>query len=438
MDILIKNGLLVNHNNSREAEVFVKDGLIAKIGNKLPTDSSKIKIIDARGKYIFPGGIDPHVHMHLPTPAGPSSDNFYSGSRAALFGGNTTLIDFVTPQRGQSLTEALKERKKEAEKSLISTRFHVSPVEWRPGTESEILECINTYGIKSFKCYMAYKNTVGLDDEALYRVMKTVGAAGGLVTLHCEDGDKIELLRTQFSGGDLPGPQAHLLSRPPELEANAVAKAIDLAAKAHCPIYIVHVSSELSLKHIIAAQQAGQKVFAETCPQYLLLDKSRYLGNFEKTVAYVISPPLRTADDNKALWQALADGVVSTTGTDHCPFMLAQKMMGKNDFRKIPNGAGGVEHRMALLITFGVLQNKITLNQFVKITSTNAAKIFGLYPQKGNIAEGADADLVIWNPDVKNIISTKTHHQNCDLNIYEGVQVQGAADTVILGGRVVL
>jgi dihydropyrimidinase len=284
---------------------------------------------------------------------------------------------------------------------------------------------------------MAYKNSIGLDDDALFKVMSVVGKAGGLVTIHCEDGDEIEKLRTKYFDESLPGPEAHVKSRPPELEAKAVAKAIMLAAKAKCPIYIVHVSSAESLQLIRKAQQAGQVVYAETCPQYLFLDRSKYQAEFEESLAFVMSPPLRNVQDNFALWQGLADGAVSTVGTDHCPFLLSQKMLGKDDFRKIPNGAGGVEHRMALLYTYGVLENKIDLKRFVDLTSTNAAKIFGLYPQKGVIAEGSDADLVIWNPETESIISVNTHHQNCDLNIYEGIKTKGSHEVIILGGNVV-
>ncbi len=438
MDLLIKNGKIINHDRSFEADIFIKNGLIVKIDTNIQTHNPDTKIINADGKLVFPGGIDPHVHMQLPTPAGLSSDDFYTGSRAALFGGTTTIIDFVTPQRGQSLISALEVRKAESAKSIINTRLHVSPVEWRPSTESEINECIHTHGIKSFKCYMAYKSSIGLDDDALFNVMKVVGEADGLVTLHCEDGDEIETLRLKYARSFLSVCEAHAKSRPPGLEAKAVATAINLAQKAQCPIYIVHVSSRQSLHLIKAAQQAGQMVYAETCPQYLLLDKSKYTPDFEKAAAYVMSPPLRSPSDNEALWQGLANNLISTTGTDHCPFLLSQKMIGRDDFRKIPNGAGGVEHRLALLFTYGILNKKISLNKFVEITSTNAAKIFGLYPQKGIIAKGADADIVIWNPNKKSVISTETHHQNSDLNIYNGFPIIGEPEMVILGGNILL
>jgi dihydropyrimidinase len=309
-------------------------------------------------------------------------------------------------------------------------------VEWRDSTADEILECIHEHGIKSFKCYMAYKSTVGLDDDDLFKVMQVVGKAGALVTLHCEDGDAIARLRNQYAQRTMPAAKAHLMSRPPELEAEAVKNAITLAKKAQCPIYIVHVSSLLSLAHIREAQKNGQAVYAETCPQYLLLDKSSYSLDFEQAAAFVMSPPLRTVKDNEALWESLAKGSIATLGTDHCPFTLKQKMQGQEDFRKIPNGAGGIEHRLALLYSYGFLKNKIDLQRFVEITSTRAAQTFGLYPRKGIIAQGADADLVIWNPKTANIISSQSHHQNSNLNIYEGNETLGAAETVIAGGKI--
>lgn len=437
MNVLIKNGIVVNHDQQFEADVWIKNGKIEQVGRDLP-DQGYDEILDAGGKFVIPGGIDPHVHMQLPTPAGPSSDDFLSGSKAAIFGGTTMIMDFVTPHRGQSMVKAVKERFHEASASLINVELHVSPVEWRSTTQSEILTCINGYGIKSFKCYMAYKNTIGLDDDALFEVMKVVGKAGGIVMLHCEDGDKIEILRDEYAGIGLPGPMAHWKSRPPELEAVAVSRAIAIAEKAACPLYIVHVSTGKSLQIIRSARERGQDVYAETCPQYLLLDQSLYRSNSDDALKYVISPPLRSRSDNQALWAGLAEGTVSTIGTDHCPFTLRQKLKGEDDFRVIPNGAGGVEHRLSLIYTFGVLKNRFGMQRFVELTSTSASKIFGLYPKKGIIAEGSDADLVIWNPSVKNTISVKSHHQQCDLNIYEGIETTGAPEVVFLGGNIVL
>ncbi len=435
MKLLLKNGNIFTAENSFTADILCEEGKIKKIDTNIPVNNTIEQVIDVKGDYIFPGGIDPHVHLHLTTPAGYSADDFSTGSKAALFGGTTTIIDFVTPLKRQSLVEALVLRKKEASGSIIDYSFHVSPVEWRKTLKKEIGECFKE-GITSFKMYMAYKNSIGLEDKDIYKVMKIVGKYGGITTLHCELGDEIEQLRNVFVKEKKLSPEYHCLSRPAKMEAKAVKNAIKLAKKAHCPLYIVHVSSKKSLKYIKKAQDKGQKVFAETCPQYLLFDESKYKGNFYKVAPFIMSPPLRKPKDNIALWKALEQNVIQTTGTDHCPFTLNQKAKGLNDFRLIPNGAGGIEHRMSLLYTFGVLKGKISLKQFVKITSTNAAKIFGLYPQKGEIAVGSDADLVIWNPDAINTISIKNHHQNCDNNIYEGIKTIGAPRFVISKGEI--
>lgn len=436
MCILIKNGTLITARRTFAADILVENGKISRVENPGAISVTVKKVIDARGMLIFPGGIDPHVHMHLLTPTGYSGDDFLSGSRAALFGGTTTLIDFVTPHKGQSLLEALLQRKAEAANCLTDYSFHISPVEWRTSMPSEIRACIEEEGIPSFKVYMAYKESIGLDDRDLKKVFHAVAEAGGLVTAHCELGDEIETLRNDFIKNGQTTPEYHPLSRPARLEAEAVEEAIGFAAEAGCPFYIVHVSAEVSLRLIRKAQQRKQKVFAESCPHYLLLDDSRYHGSFEQTAPFVLSPPLRKKADNRALWSALSDGTIQSMGTDHCPFMFEQKKTGLNDFRKIANGAGGVEHRLALLYTYGILQNKISLNRFVELTSAMPAKIFGLYPQKGALTLGSDADLVIWNPEKEQVISTQTHHMHCDTDIYEGFKTKGAPEYVIAGGKI--
>ncbi len=295
MKILIKNGTVVTSTKNSVEDVLVRDGTIARIGTNIPEGEAD-RIIDAAGKFILPGGVDPHVHMHLPAGGGYSSDDFFTGSRAALYGGTTTLIDFVTPSRGESLPAALEKRKREAETSMTDYAFHVSPVEWRKSTADEIRECIKM-GVTSFKVYMAYKDTVGLDDDDLLKVMKCVAEAGGIVTVHCELGDEIEKLRNSFFSQNNTSPYYHALSRPAALEAAAVENAVKMADKVHCPLYIVHVSSRESLKYIREARLRQQSVYAETCPQYLLLDNSKYRGEFHQTAPYVMSPPLRTRDD---------------------------------------------------------------------------------------------------------------------------------------------
>ena len=436
ISILIKNGILVSAGSTSKSDILIDEGSIIRIDDCINEGHGQ-KVIDAKGKYILPGGIDPHVHFHLPVAAGYSSDGFLSGSRAALCGGTTSVIDFVTPLRGESLLAAFEKRKKEADGCLVNYSFHVSPVEWHDSIEEEIRECIKM-GVTSFKIYMAYKETIGLSDNDIFNVMKVVGVAGGIVTIHCETGDEIEVLRNKFFNEGHIEPLYHYLSRPAETESKAVARAIEMADKAACPLYIVHVSAEESLSHIRAAHKRGQVVFAETCPQYLLLDDSKYYGSFYQSAPYVMSPPLRTKKDNESLWEAVADGTISVIGTDHCPFTMSQKKAGINDFRKIPGGAGGVEFRSALLYTFGVVAGRLTLERMMELISSGPAKIFGLYPRKGVIMEGADADLVIWNPLPRQKISAKSQHQNCDINIYDDLEVNGRAEYVIINGNVVL
>ncbi|NOY49626.1 MAG: dihydropyrimidinase [Chlorobi bacterium] len=434
MKLLIKNGHIINEDESFQADILCEGGKITQISKHIDQQLIDCDFIDARGKYLLPGGIDPHVHFHLPTKAGFSSDDFLSGSKAALFSGTTSIIDFVTPKKGQKLPDALKERLIEAKSCRCNYSFHISPIEWRDSLKEEISYCINK-GYRTFKVYMAYKDSIGLDDSSLKKVMKVVAAEGGTITVHCEMGDEIEALRNKFISENKTSVEYHPLSRPNDTESRAVKKALELAKEASCPIYIVHVSTKESLRYIKQAKKLGQEVYAETCPQYLLLNDTKYIGDFYDTAKYVMSPPLRKEDDNLALWEALGDGTIDTMGTDHCPFSQSQKNNGHNDFRKIPNGAGGVEHRLKLLYTYGVLTSKITINQFVALTSTNAARIFGMLPDKGIIKVGADADITIWNPEANSTISGKNHFSRCDLEIYEGYTVKGNADFTILGGE---
>ncbi len=438
MNLLIKNGTVVNADSSFKADVAVNQGKIVAVGEFAEGAEAVSKVIDASGCLVFPGGIDPHVHMQLPTPAGPSSDDFLSGSRAALMGGTTTLIDFVTPAPGELLPAALASRQAEARAALTNVFLHVSPTTWRSTMPDEMAECVEKFHTHSFKCYLAYLDTIGLLPDALEKVMQEAARLGAIVLVHCEEGKEVARLREKYTITDLPVAMAHYRSRPPELEAQAVGTAIELARKTGCTLYIVHVSAAESLELIAKAQAAGQKVYAETCPHYLLLNEQKYHQPFEQAAPYIISPPLRKAEHQHALWKAVTDGTIQTLGSDHCPFTLKQKMEGKDDLRKIPNGAGGVEHRLALLYTYGVLTGKISLNRFVELTSTNSARIFGLYPAKGILAPGADADIVVWNPEKTNIISRRAHHQHCDTNIYEGMATKGEAKYVLISGKVVV
>jgi dihydropyrimidinase len=435
--LLIINGTIINSDSTSDFDIAVSEGEIKEIGHLNPKDFPDSKIIDAKGKYIFPGGIDPHVHLELPTPAGPSCDDFLSGSKAAIAGGTTFLVDFVTPSRGQSLMKALAFRLKESNKCLVDYTLHMG-ITWYDETIPEQMEwCVNEVGIKSFKAYLAYKGSIGIEYWELEKVMIKAASLNAIVLVHCEEGDVILQNQKQFISEGKTEPLYHAISRPAEVESESVLKVIDLCRKTGCKTYIVHTSTAKSIEYIRAAKKEGLPLYCETCPQYLLLDESVYSKPLPDSLKFVISPPIRSKKDQAAIWKALADGTVDVISTDHCPFNTkGQKDVGINDFTKIPNGAGGIENRLALLYTYGVLTKKLSLQQFVGLTSTNAARIFDLYPQKGTVEVGSDADLVIWNPEVKSVISVKTQVQQCDSNIYEGISINGKAELIIRNGEI--
>jgi len=434
--ILIKNGTIVTADQKYQADILVEEAKISGIGLHLKEDLKDCSMIEAEGKMIFPGGIDAHVHFALPTPAGPSCDDFLSGSRAALAGGTTYFIDFVTPSRGQSLKDALMLRQAEAENSLTECSLHMG-ITWFDETIPAQMEwSVKEAGIRSFKVYLAYKGSIGIEYSELEQVMIAAAGLNALVLVHCEEGDLILQKQQEFLKQGKTAPLYHTLSRPPETEAESVRKVIDLCRKTGCKTYIVHTSSAKSLEYIRQGKKEGLPVYCETCPQYLLLDESVYHKPLPDSLKYVISPPIRSTADQNALWLAIEDGTVDVLSTDHCPFnTFGQKDQGLHDFTKIPNGAGGVQHRLALLYTYGVLTGKIDLQQFVALTSTNAARIFGLYPRKGEIAAGSDADLVIWDPESTSVISAKTNIQTCDEDIYEGMEIFGKPNMTLISGR---
>ena len=439
--LLILNGTLVSASSTMQEDIALSNGRLEAIGILDPDQFQGYEIIDAAGKFVFPGGIDPHVHFLLPTPAGSSSDDFRSGSIAALAGGTTSFIDFVTPHRGQSLLDALYQRRSEAASSLTGYHLHMGISEWNPEIAAEIIPCIVKEGIRSFKTYLAYQESIGISFSDLQQVMEIVGPAGGLVMVHCEDGEMIRRLQQEFIREGKTRAIYHALSHPPEAEILAVNKVIGLSAKTKCPVYIVHTSTHQVAEAIRHAKKEGLPVFGETCPQYLLLNDSVYDINSDNLSAlpYVISPPLRKPNDQEYLWKGLSDGTFDTVATDHCPFNLfGQKDLGNHDFTKIPNGAGGIEHRLTLLYTYGVLSGKININQFVSLVSTRPAEIFGMDDHKGKLDPGYDADIVIWDPEYQGIISSETHFQHCDSDIYEGFSIHGRPEIVILGGKIVI
>ncbi len=436
MGVLIKNGTIVTALDQYVGDVLCRDGKITGIGRDL-TASGDDEVIDASGQYVFPGGIDPHVHMELPFMGTVSADDFETGTAAGVAGGTTSIIDFVIPGRGDDYDEALRWWHEKADKAVADYAFHMAITWWGDDTAKVMRRCVQEEGINSFKTFMAYRGAIGVDDHELIQVMKTSKELGSLVTVHAEHGDMVvELQNSLFAAGHTE-PKYHPMSRPAPVEGEATARAAMLARMTGQPLYVVHVTCEPSIDAIAKARAQGQTVYGETCPQYLLLDDSVYDKPDFEGAAYVMSPPIRPLGHQDKLWAALKAGVLQTVATDHCPFNQAkQKEMGKDDFRLIPNGAAGIEHRLSLMYTYGVLENRITLNEFVDLTSTRAAKIFGLYPRKGSITPGADADLVVFDPEATGTISAATHHHKVDRNIFEGFAVKGLASHVVCNGRV--
>jgi len=432
-EILVKNGLVINSDEKFESDILIKGNKIAKVGRNIASNSAKI--IQAKNKYIIPGGIDPHVHMHLQTPFGFSADNFVTGSKAALHVGTTTIIDFITPKRGESLISALEKRKLEAKDSLCNTLFHLSIVDWHEGIEEEIIYCIEKKNIRSFKVYMAYQSSIGINDEILEKVLHFLSDKNVLVLIHCEIDKIITERQKKLLSERKNTAKYHPESRPAEAEIEAVKRVISLSGKTNCPVYIVHVSTAGAATEIDKAKKSGIQINAETCPQYLLLNESVYDNTNKLAVNYVMSPPLRAWTDQVTLWNGLANENIDTIATDHCPFTTQQKYNGLDDFTKIPNGAGGVEFRLELLHRFGVNERKINLQQWVKLISFNAAQIFKL-TDRGRIKEGYKADITIFDPLKTKTLSVKNQLQNCDFNIYESIKLKGAVEAVIFNGNI--
>jgi len=432
--ILIKSGTLVSEGRRRVADIRCRDGVIVEVSENLET-LAKERIVDAGGQLVFPGGVDPHVHMELPVAGTVSSDDFASGSAAGLAGGTTTLIDFVHPERGQDYLEALAARRLEGEESVVDFGLHMALTWWGERSAEWMEQCVGR-GVPTFKIYLAYKTTVGIDDEEIARAMAAARQAGGMIIAHAEHGEVVEQLRDRFAAEGKTEPRYHPLSRPPELEGEATQRVARLAGAAGARLYVVHVTCREAVEALAAAQAQGWDVHGETCPQYLLLEDSVYDQPDFEGASFVIAPPIRPAGHQDVLWKALDAGVLEVVATDHCPFTMDQKRLGRDDFRLIPGGAGGIQHRLALLYTFGVGAGRVELEQFVDLISTGPAKRFGLYPRKGSLNVGSDADLVVWDPSATATISAQTDRHRCDRSIYEGLEVRGLPSTVIANGRI--
>jgi dihydropyrimidinase len=436
MSILIRNGRIITASEDYVADIFIEGEIISSIGKNLSVNSDET--IDASGKLVFPGGIDPHVHLDMPFMGTFSSDNYETGTLAALHGGTTMVIDFILQTQGKSLHHALEQWQGRSNGNCYGDySFHMAVTDFNEETRKEVSEMVDEEGITSFKTFMAYKGALMIDDRQMVGLMNEVRKCGGMVTVHATNGDMIDYLIAKHRSEGKLSPLYHYLSQPEITEAEATGRFADMANYTGCPAYVVHMTCEGALNHIRDIEKRNQKVYAETCIQYLLLDATLYEKDFEGA-KWVMSPPLRQKKDQETLWAGINQGTVQVVATDHCPFKWEQKKMGEKDFSKIPNGHPAIENRMELLYSEGVGKGKITLNKFVEVSSTNAAKIFGMFPKKGCIAVGSDADIVVFDPDEEHVLSSKTHHMNVDYSAYEGWRLKGKTKTTILRGKVAI
>jgi dihydropyrimidinase len=438
MRTLIKHGTIVTAIDRYAGDLLIEDEKIAVLATSL-ADVHADKTIDASGKYVLPGGIDVHTHLDMPFGGTTSADDFGTGTIAAAYGGTTSIVDFAIQYRGQTLHHAWETWMKKAEgRAVIDYGFHMIMTDLNDGTEQE-MDALVRQGVTSFKLFMAYRGVFMLDDGSIFKALLRTGKNGGTICMHAENGDVIDVLVQRALAQGQTAPKYHALTRPARAEAEATHRAIALSEMADVPIYIVHLSAAEALDMVTEARDRGLPAFAETCPQYLFLSYENYEEPGFDGAKYVMSPPLREKAKQAALWRGLAFNDLQCISTDHCPFCLKeQKELGRGDFSKIPNGAPGIETRMSLVYDGGVRAGHISLNRFVELTSTSPAKIFGLFPRKGTLAPGSDADVVVFDPDRTVTLSARTLHMNVDYNPYEGRQVTGAADTVLSRGRAVI
>ena len=437
MSVIIKGGTVVNADQSFRADVYCDDGIIQAVGPDMDAPLG-VDVVDAGGCYVMPGGIDPHTHMQLPFMGTVASEDFFSGTTAGAVGGTTMIIDFVIPGPQEDVLETYHKWRGWAEKSATDYSFHVAITWWGDSVPDAMGTLCRDYGVNSFKHFMAYKGAIMADDEILVNSFTRARELGALCTVHAESGELVDHFQTKIFESGITGPEGHPQSRPPQVEGEAANRAIRFAQMIDVPLYVVHNSCAQSLNEIARARREGQRVFGEVLAGHLLVDDSVYRNpDFEFAAAHVMSPPFRPKANKEALWRGLQSGDLQTTATDHCCFCADQKAMGKDDFRKIPNGTGGIEDRMHVLWTHGVNTGRLTMSEFVAVTSTNSAKIFNIYPRKGIIAAGSDADLAIFDPQATHTISAKTHHQKVDLNIFEGMELTGINVATVSQGKVV-
>ncbi len=435
--LLIRGGAVVNADREFRADVLCEGGRITAVGTDLATPAG-CETLDAGGRYVIPGGIDPHTHMQLPFMGTVTRDDFFSGTAAAMAGGTTTIIDFVIPDPQEPLIDAYRKWRGWAEKAAGDYSFHVAVTWWSDSVHRDMGTLVTEEGVNSFKHFMAYKNAIMCDDETLVNSFRRALELGAMPTVHAENGELVYLLQAEMKAKGSLGPEGHPLSRPPAVEAEAAQRAIAIADVLNVPIYVVHVSCAESAAAIAAARARGQRVYGEVLAGHLVLDDGVYRNpSFEYAAGHVMSPPFRPKGHGDMLWRGLQAGSLHTTATDHCTFCAEQKAAGKADFSLIPNGCGGVEERLAVLWHEGVNGGKLTPSEFVAVTSANAARLFNIYPRKGCIAPGADADMVLWDPQATQTLSVKTQHSLGDFNIFEGRTVQGKATHTLSRGALV-
>ncbi len=436
MSTLIKSGRIVTAEQDYTADIYIEREKITTIGADLSVAADAV--FDAGGKYVIPGGIDVHTHMDMPLGGTTSSDDFETGTRAAAFGGTTCIIDFATQAKGQKMREALDVWWKKGEKSTVDYGLHMIITDL-PDAHLEDMNDMVREGLTSFKLFMAYPGVLMVDDATIFRAMRQTGSNGALVCMHAENGGVIDLLVRKALAEGKTAPIYHALTRPATAEGEAVNRAIALAQMAGAPVYIVHVSSADALERVSEARDRGIPVFAETCPQYLLLSIEELERPDFEGAKFVFTPPLREKWHQERLWKGLKNNTLQVVSTDHCPFCFKeQKELGRGSFAKIPNGGPGVENRLQLLFHHGVNLKRISLNRWVELVSTAPAKMFGLYPRKGTIAVGSDADLVIWDPEAEHTISARTHHMRVDYSMFEGFRVKGNAERVFSRGALIV
>ncbi len=438
MSILIKGGRVITAADDYVGDVFVEDERISLIGESLDVEADRV--IDASGKYVLPGGVDPHTHLDMPFGGTVTIDDVESGQTAAAFGGTTCHVDFVIQPQGATFAAALDDWRSKADgKQVIDMGYHMAVTDLKEGGTLEELASLPEQGVTSYKLFMAYKGALMVDDETLFRTMEVAAETGALVMVHAENGDLIDVLVRQALEAGNTEPRYHALTRPPEAEGEATNRAIQLARVAGAPLYVVHVTCKEAVDPIALAREKGWNVWGETCTQYFFTSMEDIEKPSFEGAKYVFSPPVRDKSNWDVLWNAVRTDALSVVSTDHCAFLWdGQKTMGEDDFSKIPNGGPGLENRLHMIHEFGVRAGRITLNRMVELLATNPAKLFGLYPRKGTIAVGSDADIVVFDPSREHTISASTHHSKTDYNLYEGTTVRGSPAVVLLRGNVLV